>query len=120
MESPLAELVGCEAQHKFGQNKRDSLPRTCRECPVRFVCNGGCPKDRILRTPPSAGAEPGLNYLCEGYKSFFTHIDQPMKMMAELLAQHRAPAEIMGRMPPLEGEAEGRRRHKKRQAPGKG
>jgi len=127
METPLAELVGCEArppqggceaQVKFGQDKRDRLPRYCRECPVRFVCNGGCPKDRILRTPPSAGSEPGLNYLCAGYRSFFTHIDRPMKEMAGLLAQHRAPAEIMQRMSPLDGEAAGRRRHKKRQPPG--
>ena len=111
METPLAELVGSEAQQKFGQDKRDSLPRYCRECPVRFVCNGGCPKNRILRTPPSFGSEPGLNFLCEGYKSFFTHIDGPMKTMAALLAQQRAPAEIMQTLPPL--EAEGRKRHKK-------
>ena len=114
MERPLADLVGSEAQQKFGRDKRDSLPRYCRECPVRFVCNGGCPKNRILRTPPSAGSEPGLNYLCEGYKGFFTHIDQPMKTMAALLAQQRAPAEIMQTLPPLEAEGEKRRRHKKR------
>ena len=106
--------MGSAAQHQFGQDKSASLPRYCRECPVRFVCNGGCPKDRILRTPSSAGSQPGLNYLCQGYKSFFTHIDQPMKTMAGLLAQHRAPAEIMGMLPPLAADPEARRRHKKR------
>ena len=38
--------------------------------------------------------EPGLNYLCAGYKAFFYHIDHPMIIMANLLRQHRPPAEI--------------------------
>lgn len=109
MQTPLAELAASPEQIRFGRDKRDSLPRYCRECAVRFVCNGGCPKDRILRTPRAAGGEPGLNYLCAGYKSFFTHIDAPMKAMANLLTQRRAPAEIMGQMPALE-EAKGRRK----------
>jgi uncharacterized protein len=90
---PLIELVASDAQRAFGQAKRDTLPRYCRICQVRFVCNGGCPKDRLLTTPDG---EPGLNYLCAGYKAFFTHIDRPMRIMAELLGQGRAPAEIMG------------------------
>ena len=59
---------------------------------MRFICNGGCPKDRILTTPDG---EPGLNYLCEGFKAFFTHIDRPMKIMASLIVQRRPPADIM-------------------------
>jgi uncharacterized protein len=62
------------------------------ECDVRFICNGGCPKNRILSTPDG---ESGLNYLCEGYKAFFAHIDSPMKKMVRLLREGRAPAEIM-------------------------
>ena len=92
-ETPLADLVSSPQQRQFGLNKRDTLPRYCRECEVRFICNGGCPKDRILTTPDG---EPGLNYLCEGFKAFFTHIDRPMKTMADLLRRGRAPAEIMG------------------------
>lgn len=59
---------------------------------VRFACHGGCPKDRFLHTPDG---EPGLNYLCAGFKRFFHHIDAPMRTMAGLLHQRRAPAEIM-------------------------
>lgn len=103
-QTPLAELAGSPRQLKFGQDKKSTLPRTCRECPVRFVCNGGCPKDRILSTPDG---EPGLNYLCAGYKAFFTHIDQPMKTMAALLEQARPPAMIMNMLPPL-----ARKRHR--------
>jgi len=91
-ETPLADLVNSTQQRQFGLNKRDTLPRYCRECAVRFICNGGCPKDRILTTPDG---EPGLNYLCEGFKAFFTHIDRPMKIMANLIVQRRPPANIM-------------------------
>jgi uncharacterized protein len=89
---PLLKMVGSQQQVQFGQSKRDTLPHYCRECPVRFVCNGGCPKDRILDTPDG---EPGLNYLCDGYKAFFTYIDQPMRRMATELQAGRAPANIM-------------------------
>jgi uncharacterized protein len=85
-------MVDSPQQHLFGQAKRDTLPRYCRECPVRFVCNGGCPKDRTLTTPDG---EPGLNYLCEGYKNFFTHIDKPMRIMAGELHAKQAPANII-------------------------
>jgi uncharacterized protein len=91
-EKSLVELVTSPQQTRFGLDKRDTLPHYCRVCSVRFICNGACPKDRVLKTP---SGEPGLNWLCEGYKAFFTHIDQPMKTMAALLRAGRAPAEIM-------------------------
>jgi len=91
-ENHLIDLVASDQQHAFGQAKRDDLPRYCRECEVRFVCNGACPKDRILTTPDG---EPGLNYLCDGYKAFFNYIDQPMRFMANELRHRRAPANIM-------------------------
>lgn len=90
--TPLSELVMSPQQYAFGMHKRDGLPEYCRQCEVRFMCNGGCPKDRILKTPQG---EPGLNYLCAGYRAFFTYIDRPVKIMAALLRQQRAPAEIM-------------------------
>lgn len=91
-EIPLIELVGSQQQRQFGLDKRDTLPRYCLECEVRFICNGGCPKNRTLITP---NGEPGLNYLCAGYKAFFTHIDKPMRIMAEELRVRRPPANIM-------------------------
>jgi uncharacterized protein len=91
-EATMAEMVGSARQRKFGTDKRDTLPKYCRECDVRFACNGGCPKDRFIATPDG---EPGLNYLCAGYKMFFEHVDRPMRMMARLLEAQRPPAEIM-------------------------
>ena len=88
----LIELVASEKQVEFGTAKLDTLPRYCRECEVRFICNGGCPKNRIRRTPDG---EEGLNYLCQGYKAFFNHIDEPMKTMVQLLRMGRPPSDIM-------------------------
>lgn len=79
METPLTDLVRSERQARFGLAKRDDLPKVCRECEVRFVCNGGCPKNRFIRT---LGGEPGLNYLCAGYKAFFRRINRPMQILA--------------------------------------
>jgi len=91
-EIPLLDMVASAEQRQFGLDKRDKLPRYCRECEVRFVCNGGCPKDRFIHTPDG---EAGLNYLCTGYRAFFNHIDQPMRIMANELRAGCAPANIV-------------------------
>jgi uncharacterized protein len=92
MERPMRELVFSPRQERFGRDKRDTLPRMCRECDVRFACHGGCPKDRFLSTPDG---EDRLNYLCPGLSAFFHHVGRPMRLMGGLLARHRSPAEIM-------------------------
>jgi len=92
LETHMLELVASQKQHQFGLDKRKKLPRYCRECEVLFACNGGCPKNRLIKTPDK---ESGLNYLCSGYKAFFKHIDTPMKIMAILLRQGHPPAEVM-------------------------
>ena len=90
-ERHMIDLVESPAQRRFGQDKSDALPAYCRSCDVRFACHGGCPKDRFIATPDG---EAGLNYLCAGYKAFFHHVDGPMREMAALLGQGRAPSEI--------------------------
>jgi uncharacterized protein len=102
---PLAEMVGSGPQRQFGLAKRDTLPRYCRECRVRFVCNGGCPKNRILHTPDG---EPGLSFLCAGYKAFFTHIDRPMRMMAAEVRAGRPAANIVLQLAQEEAETQRR------------
>jgi len=91
-ETHMRDLVASARQQRFGQDKLDTLPAYCLECDVRFACHGGCPKDRFITTP---AGEPGLNYLCAGYKAFFHHVERPMRIMAQLLARDRAPSEIM-------------------------
>src|SRR6185369_15587535 len=103
-ELPMLDMVASQQQRQFGLDKRDTLPTYCRECDVRFACHGGCPKDRFIETPDG---EPCLNYLCAGFKDFFHHVDRPMQIMASLLAQNRAPSEIV-RLYRLEDAKRGR------------
>lgn len=91
-ETHMIELIASDRQRQFGQAKFDTLPKYCLDCEVRFACNGGCPKNRFIETPDG---EAGLNYLCAGYKSFFIHINKPMRMMADLLRQGRYADEVM-------------------------
>ncbi len=92
LEMPLAAMVGSERQRRFGLAKREALPRYCLTCPARSLCHGGCPKDRLLATPDG---EPGLNYLCEGYRAFHTHSERAMQFMAGELCAGRPPANVM-------------------------
>lgn len=78
----LVTLAADPRQQAFGLAKRDALPAYCQACEVKFMCNGGCPKDRFATTPDG---ESGLNVLCAGYRAFFNHIDAPMRRMATYL-----------------------------------
>jgi len=69
-QTSLSVLLERPEQKAFGKAKLNSLPEYCLKCEVRNMCNGACPKDRFIETPEG---EPGLNYLCEGYKLFFNH-----------------------------------------------
>lgn len=88
---PLGDLAGSARQRAFGAHKESSLPRCCRACDVRFACHGECPKNRFVTTPDG---EPGLNYLCAGFRTFFHHVDEPMRVMADLVKHGRPAAEV--------------------------
>lgn len=91
-EQPLIELVASPPQRAFGAAKRATLPRACLACEVRFACNGECPKNRFITT---ADGEPGLNYLCAGYRQFFNHIDRPMRLIIDELRCGRPAGGVM-------------------------
>jgi len=88
----LGDMAASFQQRQFGSDKSTTLPRYCRECDVRFACHGECPKHRFLRTPDG---EPGLNYLCTAYKTFFHHAKPYMDEMVRLLRAGQSPADVM-------------------------
>ncbi len=91
----ITELLYGERQHRFGLQKRDALPRQCRECRFLFACHGECPKNRFAT---DRYGEYGLNHLCEGYYQFFTHVAADMDYMAaELRAGHALAPHIVKR-----------------------
>jgi len=92
IEEPLESLVNSMRQLKFRIDKKETLPEYCRNCEVKFACNGECPKHRFTKTP---NGEAGLNYLCPAYKKFFRHIDPYMKFMANEILHQRPPANII-------------------------
>lgn len=92
LEQHMLDLVASEKQRAFGAMKRDTLPSVCRSCDVLFACHGECPRNRFATAP---NGEPGLNYLCEGYKAFFHHVDRPMRRMADALRRGGSAPDAM-------------------------
>ncbi len=86
MDEDLAEIVSSPFQVKFGNDKRDALPEKCRSCPYLRLCNGACPKDRLVETESGK-----LNWLCEGYYALFEHTEPHFKAMVQAL-NRRMPA----------------------------
>jgi uncharacterized protein len=87
----LPDLARKSRETGFGVSKETALPKWCRECKVLAACRGGCPKQRFLMSNYN---EPGLHYLCEGYKKFFLHIRKYCHAMTQLL-EHGQPASLI-------------------------
>lgn len=85
-------LAQSAKQKRFGADKQEKLPNYCRNCPAEFACHGECPKHRFIKTPDD---EPGLNYLCAGYKKYFRHIHPYMKAMCQLIENDLPAAKVM-------------------------
>jgi len=92
LNESLVALTLSPSQTRFGNAKRDLLPRQCRECRYLWMCNGECPKNRIATT---TDGEYGLNYLCPGLRAYFNHVMPYMEYMAEELRNKRPPSNIM-------------------------
>ncbi len=77
----LGDLLDSPQQRSFGSRKKETLPQQCRQCDVLDMCNGGCPRNRFIQ---ASDGESGLNYLCSGYKRFFTHCRPFVDALAEV------------------------------------
>lgn len=91
-DQSLIEMMMSDRQIAFGEAKLKSLPRQCKECRWEFACHGECPKNRFAFT---ADGEPGLNYLCDGYRRYFSHVAPYMDYMRSLLNRGLPPSDIM-------------------------
>ena len=92
LQQSLTELLYSQRQQAFAATKVSGLPRQCRECRFLRLCNGECPRNRFVA---DSYGQPGLNYLCAGYRRFFAHVAPDMAFMARELAAGRPPANIM-------------------------
>ena len=83
----LTNMVDSDFQKSFGLNKIKSLPLICKECPYLKLCYGGCPSNRLRKTP---SGETGLNWVCEGYKMFYSHTESVFTAISECV-KRRVP-----------------------------
>jgi len=81
MGNSIAGYLDSDEQKAFGRAKLLTLPDYCRKCEVLQMCNGECPRNRFIKTPEG---EPGLNYLCAGYRQFFNHCRPFVDAVAQL------------------------------------
>jgi uncharacterized protein len=88
----MPEMVAKSLRSGFGVAKESALPRWCKECEVLAACQGGCSKHRFQTTYYD---EPGLQYLCAGYKRFFLHIRKYLRAMATLLENGLPASRVM-------------------------
>ncbi len=93
-QQTLTSMLYGDRQRAFARIKHGALPRQCKECPYMFACHGECPKNRFVE---DAYGEPGLNYLCHGYRQFFNHVAADMDFMKAELDAGRPPSNIMNR-----------------------
>lgn len=67
----ILDMLNSEKQMAFADMKTKGLPAQCHKCQWQFACHGECPRNRFVKTQDG---EPGLNYLCEGYRRYFEHV----------------------------------------------
>jgi uncharacterized protein len=87
-DDPL-RLANSKQQRQFSGQKTPNSA-SCQRCEYRFVCQGGCPKHRIV-----AQGRHWQNALCQGYQAFFRHVAPYMDYMAQQIALRRPPANVM-------------------------
>ncbi|MCI1901464.1 MAG: anaerobic sulfatase maturase [Bifidobacteriaceae bacterium] len=88
------QMMASPQQKDFGERKLTGLSPICEACPVKWMCWGGCPKDRFVRNEDGSLQ----NYLCEGYRDFFTQVLPVIVKLARGLAFGKSPESLMSEM----------------------
>ena len=92
LHTTIKEMSKNSLRLEFSAAKMSDLPKLCQRCQWLFLCHGECPKHRFSKT---GKGEDGLNTFCKGYKMFFEHTAEDMKLMRKLLEHQLPPALIM-------------------------
>lgn len=87
----ITEMMLSPEQIKFGNDKKRKLSNVCLTCKYLKLCYGECPKNRIVRLSDGSAH----NYLCQGLKHYFDHVEPYMQFMANELKNKRSPANVM-------------------------
>ncbi len=83
--SRLKELVFSAKQQAFAFKKQNELAIECLHCPHGALCWGQCPRHRFVYT---ANVGHALNYLCPGFKHFYSYAKPHIRAMAEQCMQN--------------------------------
>jgi sulfatase maturation enzyme AslB (radical SAM superfamily) len=100
MAKPTGAVCNLDCEYCFFLSKEMLYPGSrfrmaagLQETYIRQLLEAHARAPEVVATTPSG--EPGLHYLCPGYKAFFHHVAGPMDAMSALLRAGRAPAELM-------------------------
>ncbi|MFW6035998.1 MAG: SPASM domain-containing protein, partial [Halothermotrichaceae bacterium] len=99
-ETSIEEMINSTQQQEFGNNKYKSLPEECLNCKFKFICRGGCPKNRIVETEKGEK----INYLCLDYKMFFSYISPYMEELTTRIKKRQDPSIIQKELIKLHDE----------------
>ncbi|MFZ7155448.1 anaerobic sulfatase maturase [Avibacterium avium] len=91
-KQPLNQIALSTKQQKFGKAKKETLTKACEKCDVRMICQGGCPKHRIVNLK---GEKFKQNYLCPSYQLFFRQTAPLMHRMREIIQRGGLAEDIM-------------------------
>ncbi len=98
-DKSITEMLYGEQQQRFSLLKHKSLPLECLQCKWEFACHGECPKNRFVA---DKYGNPGMNYLCRGYRQYFEHVAPYMDFMKRELDNQRPPANVMQHVDEIE------------------
>ena len=74
----LAAALDSERMRSF-RRRSENLPADCRSCRFFPVCQGGCPRNRRIRSPRTE------NEFCESFRMFFEHAGPRIRQAANIL-----------------------------------
>lgn len=78
LEDCFTDIIQHDHYKKFQQLK-PALSDACQSCEYQGLCNGGCPRNRVL----GSSKDKSQDYFCESYKQVYKYADQRMRVVAE-------------------------------------